>query len=226
MRERDVHNLIEQQNPEAKRRIWERISSQLDLTPAEPQPKKPVKKKRWSWAFIAMAVVCVVTLSIVLPITLRGNDDVVDEPQIRFCDSNSYTVDSLGQTLKEYSSEHNKNFLYVDWYDISEETTTRYAFITEDKTDIVFWEEMFINGETGEELTISITDNKTKVDKFEEFEKKYNEIEVNKIKVKLKTNNTQSSMASFEYNNYNYYLNIEFGDGQERMVEIIESMLK
>lgn len=42
MKEKDIHKLIEQQNPEIKQRIWERICVELDL-PTVPQ-KKPLQR--------------------------------------------------------------------------------------------------------------------------------------------------------------------------------------
>lgn len=37
MTKKDIHKLIEQQEPEAKKRIWEKIKARLNLTPKPKQ---------------------------------------------------------------------------------------------------------------------------------------------------------------------------------------------
>lgn len=220
MRENDIHNLIEQQDPERKQRVWEKICSQVDL-PAARQSTPAPKKRTFKLAALAVALVCVVTLSIVLPLALRDNG-----PQDRYCDMTQYTVENMNQTLKEYSLAHNNNLLYVDWYDISEETSTRYAHMNENKDDVVFWEETLLNGETGEYLTFSVTKSKTRVDILEEF---YNSVEstssVNVVTVKWH-NTFKDTFAMFEYQKRIYYLKLDVADGQERLMEIIEGLFK
>lgn len=220
MREKDVHNLIEQQDPETKQRLWKRISAQLDLTPQpETQARTQVKPrlKGWHWATIAVALVCV-TLSIVLPLTLKENGT-------RYCDMTQYTTEDLEQTLREYSLANNKGFLYVDWYDIADERKTNYSYINNNKNDVVFFEEFFINGETGSTLTLSITNNKTKVDRFELYNKVDEEFVVKGRTIKLNQQMFQT-LAIFEYKGNIYYLQLDVGNAKDELTEIIKSMLK
>lgn len=217
MKERDVHKLIEQQNPEAKQRVLERIHARLGI-PEAPK-RKPVKHlNAGHWAAIAVALVCIVTLSVVLPLTLRDDGS-------RYCSDENYTSESLGQTLKEYSSEHNKNLLYVDWYGTADEITTKCGRLNANREDIVFIEEMIINSETGEALTLAVTDNKTRVDKFELYYMGGEKIYINNISVKQIVTSQQVTLATFEYQGYVYYLQLD-GGGQERLTEIIQDMLK
>lgn len=220
MKDYEIHKLIEQQNPEAKERLWQRIKSELDL-PDNPPAPAPVaaKPKVWKrWTAIAAALVCVITLSIVLPLTLGGE-------KVRFCDSEHYTVAGLEQTLKEYSSAHNGNIMYVDWYDSAEEVTTEYAYMKTNVNDIVYFREDIINGETGEELTVSVTDNRTRVDIFNQYyNNEGNSETVKNISIKYLISFSSSS-AIFEYDKHIYYLELAVGNAQERLTEIIESML-
>ena len=222
MREKDVHNLIEQQDPEAKQRLWEKISAQLDLAPQpEAQTKAQVKPKLkgWHWTTIAVALVCIVTLSIVLPLTLKDNGT-------RYCDSTQYTTDILGQTLREYSLAHNSKYLYVDWYNNAEEIVTKYGYINDKNDDIVFFEEFIINGDTGDTITLSITDKNTKVDRFNSFYEESEELVINGVTVKWRDNNKAETLATFEYNGYIYYLQLNVGEAKDQITEIIEGMLK
>lgn len=219
MKDIDVHKLIEQQEPEAKERMWQRIKAELNL-PDAPQPAPVVAKPRpWKkWTAIAAALVCVITLSIVLPLTLGGE-------KVRYCTATQYVVKDLGQSLKDYSAAHNNNLLYADWYDVAEDSTTEYAHITDNENDIVFFKEWFINGETGEELTLSSTDNKTRVDIFDVYQNNINkETNVKSLLVKWQIS-LASTVATFQYNKHIYYLELNVGNAQERLTEIIENML-
>lgn len=220
MREKDVHKLIEQQDYDDKQRVWERINAQMGgVLPDLPvKRRRAVPKKVW-WTAFAMALVCIVTLSVVLPLTLGHN-----EPPIRFCDATQYTVGELGQTLREYSSQHNRGFMYVDWYGNADEVITTYGRSNEDEQDIFFFSETLINGQTGEQLVLSITDNHTRVDIFNEFYDNYEVVGILGINVQFK-NYRRISQAAFEYKGYIYYLRIDVVNGQARLSEIIEGML-
>ncbi len=219
MKDYEIHKLIEQQNPEAKERLWQRIKSELDL-PDNPPAPAPVaaKPKVWKrWTAIAAALVCVITLSIVLPLTLGGE-------KIRFSDFEHYTIASLEQNLGDYFSSNNKDLLSVNWYDIAEEVKTEYSHINEDPNDVVFFRETIVNNETGEILTLYITDNRTRVDVLEIYHTGNNTTSVRNVSVKYSSDGL-STRAMFEYNKNVYYLNIDVGNAQERLTEIIESML-
>lgn len=217
MREKDIHNLIEQQNPEEKREMWEKIRSQLNLDDVQPAQAVAAKPKKWKWATaIALAVAVVVTLSIVLPITLKDDG-------VRYCDSTKYETAELGQTLAEYSASHNRDFLYVDWYDVAYLVITSYGYNKDDKNDIYYYSEQIISDEI---ITVSITDNKTRVDIFDRFLSGNDEFVVHNITVKYCLPSFDSTIAMFEYQNNIYYLEIEEGNAQDRLAEIITDMLK
>lgn len=220
MREKDIHNLIEQQDDEAKQRIWQKISSQIDVTPA-PCQKTVTKKKIGLLSALAVALVCLVTLSIVLPLVLRDN-----EPQIRYCDESQYTTESFSQTLKEYSLSHNNVLRYVDWYENADQVITSYGYNKEDKNDILFFKEKIVNSETGEVLFLSVTDSKTQVDIFDAFLIDYMEILINDVVVRYDIANLTQCSAMFEYENHMYYMQLHTADGLARLTEVIKGMLK
>lgn len=219
MKDYEIHKLIEQQNPEAKERLWQRIKSELDL-PDNPPAPAPVaaKPKVWKrWTAIAAALVCVITLSIVLPLTLGGE-------KVRFSNFEQYTVARLEQNLEGYFLSNNRDLLVVDWYDIAEDISTEYGHINEDPNDVVFFMETIVNNETGEILTLYITDNRTRVDVLEIYHTGNNTTSVRNVSVKYSSDGLYTR-AMFEYNKNVYYLNIDVGNAQERLTEIIKSML-
>ena len=220
MREKDVHKLIEEQNPEAKQRIWEKVRTELNLGDLQygPATKATAKMQPWKWSVIAVALICVITLSIVLPLTLQGGGS-------RFCDIEQYTREPLGQTLKEYFAANNKNLLYVDWYGNAEDVVTDYAYIKGNKSDIVYLQEFIVNGETGENITLTITDNKTRVDVLELYFICPQEKNVQGIVVNFGAD-SRTTRAKFEYKGYVYYLETTVRNGQELITNVIEDMLK
>lgn len=218
MRKKDIHSLIEQQNPEVKQEIWEKICSQIDTSELQPKKAATTKPKRWKWAAVALAVVCVVTLSIVLPIVLQDEG-------LRYCDFEQYVIEELGQTLEKYSFEHDSKLLYVDWYTNAEEVTTSYAHIIDNRNDIVFFKETILNGETGEEIILYITDNRTRVDLFEQFENLNEQSATKGVVVNWQSFNHTDFLTKFEYKGYIYYLELD-DSSQDRLTEIITDMLK
>lgn len=225
MREKDIHKLIEQENPEVKQRMWEKICAQIDLEEAQPQQTiaaKTVKKNNlWKWITATVAVIVVVTLSIVLPIVLKDDG-------MRYCDFEQYTIELLDQTLGEYFSEHNEKLLYVDLYDVALERITEHGYNKDNKNDTIYFTETLsiFNKETLETITLSVTDNKTRVDIFAEY---YNSSAV--VHTNIKGVSIQwiiyedYPMAMFEYQKHIYYLQLNGGD-QARLTQIIENMLK
>ena len=93
MNERKFHKLIEKQNTEEKRAVWQKI--QAELEPYRKSEKKPffVRYKKWVVTFAA----CFICLAIVIPLSLRyialnkkvenGFDD-----QPRYCTSDEYEI--------------------------------------------------------------------------------------------------------------------------------------
>lgn len=217
MRDKDIHKLIEQENPEAKQRMWERVSAELGLNDI-PQQKAVKRRQPLKWALIAATIICVVTLSIVLPIMLRDDG-------ARFCDSTQYTTASSDQTIGEYSALNNNKFIYTDWYENADEIITDYAYLNNNKNDIIFFTETIVNGETGEVLKQSVTDNKTRVDIFDRYlnSDSNTKTTINGISVQWHNSYT-NAVAVFEYKNNVYYLELE--GTQERLTEIITDMLK
>ncbi len=219
MREKDVHKLIEQQDSELKQRILSKVRSQTDVEPVARQ-KTTAKRITWKWATVCIALVCIVTLSVVLPLTLKGE-------AVRYCDVTQYVTEDLGQTVKEYSVSHNKNLLYVDWYDIAETVATVYGYNKKDKADIIYITETIVNGETGEQISLSLTDSKTRVDLFNRFYENPLTVigNVNDTNVRWIVN-YDNTLAMFEYQKHTYYLQTDAQNGKESLTAIIENMLK
>ncbi len=222
MNEREIHDLIEQQDPEAKQRIYDKVMQRIDFSKMEP-PQQTVKAKsrRPLWITLSTVLACLVVLAIVLPITLQdiGGGE-------RYCDDSQYRTVKTEQTLKEYSLKHNGNLLYVGWQDVAEEITTAHALNVADKNDIIYFNEIILNGETGEEIELYVTDTKTTVDKLSDFKNCVNEQMVNGIMVKWGDLNVLTTIATFTYGDYVYYMSLNVPNANEQIAEIVENMLQ
>lgn len=219
MRERDIHSIIEEQNPEEKNALYEELKTRLNLPETQTQVMPKKMKKSWVVS-LATACVLIVCLAVVLPIVLTD-----DSNPARYRQSGDYTEVMLDCTLKEYAEQNKKQILYLDWYDIADDVQT-YKFVNkDDSNDVIFLQETISNGETGDLIYIYITDINTRVEDFEYFHGVCtNEYTFNKVEVywciEEKTN-----LAMFEYKQYRYYIEIDMLNQEDLIKEIVENML-
>lgn len=221
MKEKDIHNLIEQQEPEKKQAAFKRIQERLNIAevPAAQtaKPKKSVKKRAFAWSAVMAVALC---LAIVLPITLTGTPDVKD----RYCVAGDYETYPTEFNIEQYASNINKKILFVDWYDIAEECLTDLFVNVNDHDDMIYLREKLVSGETGEIVDLFITDNHTTVDVLSLWQNCNTDCQINGINIKF-FKMMDSHYATFKYGDFVYYLEITNVDSESRALEIIASML-
>lgn len=217
MRERDVHNLIEQQESEAKQRIYGSIKERADFSPSVKKQPRRIKL-----AVLATVMTCLVVLAVVLPITLRSNKN----DGTRFCDASQYQVEQVTQTLKEYSQQKNSGMLYVDWYNVAEDVQTQIAYNVDDHADVVFFQEGIINGETGETVILYITDNKTSVDILKNYQNCNEEISVADSVVNWTIDQVlYTTYIKFTHKDYTYYLEFDNAYDEQQISQLVDDMI-
>ena len=218
MKERDIHRIIEEHNPEEKQAMYQKLQSKLGIPDAPPKPAKRKMKKSWIVS-IAVVCVCVLSLAVILPIVLPNGDEE------RFVDVSNGVAHILDCTLGEYSQQTNQSILHVNWYDIADETQTILYTNVDDESDIYYMFEYVVNGETGDRVDLYVTDTHTRVNGFDRFyENCQSEYTVNGVTV-LWGGTWQESQAMFEYQGYRYYVEISEGERDDLVKEIIEEML-
>lgn len=221
MKEQYIHDLIEQEESEAKQRVYERLKERLPFLSDETVAAKPKPKPRRNlWAVLGPILACLVVLAVVLPITLQSSGG--DAP--RFCDSSQYEKKQIEQNLQQFSSQKGLNLLYVDWYEASEKTTTYCAYSVDDDNDIIFLNEVITNGDTGYKIEMYVTDNRTSVDILDSYKGCNKEMIIEGISVKLGSDNGMSTRSKFTYKDYTYYLMLD-SEETELMADIITEML-
>jgi len=225
MRERDVHDLIEQQDPEHKQELLDKIKVRIAEENIFPQTQqntehKPVaakKKNKLTLVIASVVTACLLCLAIVLPVTLTETKD-------RYCVDGDYVGEIVSYNIKEYSEKNNKNMLYLDLYDSVDTILTEFYYNVKDRNDMIFISEEMENGTTGELIKVIITDNKTRVDVLN----KWNNCEKKSVicGVSVQTVKTEIFMlAAFEYNGFRYYLQVDNAANQNRVAELVEQML-
>ena len=208
-REKKFHELIEAQDREEKDRVWkrieameaERLAKKAVENPAVA-PQKPTYWKIWT-AVGGVAVACAITLSIVLPLALTPKSP---EDEFRFCSDADYNIVQVETTIKDYGLETNKNFLYFDWYEVTDYCYNE-QYKLKETNEIVCIRETIVDINTGYSVDIYITDTQTEVDilKGDKLDNINEQIEGVQVGWFYRT---EKAYANFEYNGYIYYLRI------------------
>lgn len=217
-RERKFHNLIKNQNPEEKDRLWEKIEKELgneNITVVVPKKKKfPMGR------FVALASSCILVVT-VAAVTISHFLPPKDDTRYRT--QADYEKFSTDMTLKEYAQDIGKELLYFDWYEeveLIEDT----IYKLNDTNEIICFQEDMINGETGQSIKFYVVDNKTKMDILETYHNLCSQkSEVKDIQVHW-ISGLKEANAYFEYNNYNYYLTVDVPETSETILELIGTL--
>lgn len=221
MKERDLHELIERQDPEHKQELWEKIKVRIaaEAEPAEASviPAAPKRRNRFTVILASVLTACLLCLAIVLPVTLTREKD-------RYCAAGDYVEELLSYNVKEYAARTNKNILYLDWYDFADTVTSLY-YNVKDHNDMIFISDVLVDGQTGEMITIVVTDNKTMVDVVNKWSVCNIESKVGNVIVKSKYF-LQAILAKFEYNGFRYYIQLDNETDLSRVTQIVEQMLE
>lgn len=225
MSKKDIHQLIEKQNPEGKAALRKKVKDRLSLpVELEQVQKKSVlsffKKRYHIFASVATAIV-VVCLAIVIPVVLNRDTG----PTERYCYAADCVENQIDNTLKEYSEQNNLSLLYIDWYDIADEVDTLLYVNINDESDVIYMQETLVNGEIGSIVTLYITDLHTNVDRFENMILmcEYTDT-VNNINVHWKFQNDEG-IAHFEYSGNKYFINLKYPMAEDSVLELVESMI-
>ena len=225
LNENEFHKLIEQQGQESKKKGWERLEGQLpidnnedadiinsDSTAARSNLKKLIIP------FLAFSAVLIICLLIILK---SSNNE--DNSSIRYCSETDYTVIETHQTLKEFSEREEKNWLFFDWYSETE-LINDVVYKLNTTGEVICFQETIMDMNTGYIVKMNVTENRTDIDFLTEYKLIENECNINNIVVKWQ-DGVLSSRAMFQYNEYNYFLEIADMDTPNGILEFVEILL-
>ena len=222
-REKKFHQWIESQNQEEKDRVWKKIEERM--ANGEGQPIIPVEKtavkNKWSWkkiTAIATACVAVVCLSVVTLVKFLGGEE------IRYCTADQYTNSATTKTVKQYSQEIGKNILYFDWYDTTEYVED-FVYTLNETSEIICYRENILNPETGDLLTIYVTQKSIQMDFLEKIGGDKKQVYThNNVRITWEVF-VSKGYASFEYGDYKYNLELSEPLEEDDVLEYAKLLL-
>lgn len=227
MKDDKFWKIIEEQNPERKEKNWEKLKTVLQSEENENNVIL-VKTRRIKWSYKRIASVCasaVLLLGICTSVGVyikRQNDG--EAGKSRFCTQDQYGLSISEMNLKEYASFINKELLYFDWYDNCEYLAD-YTYVLLDTEETLGFREEMQHAETLDFITLSVTDNKTKLEEFDLYEIVCeNEEIVNDVKI-IWTFSSEYGYMKWEYKGFQYYLEIEEPADSETMIRLVRELL-
>ena len=142
----------------------------------------------------------------------------------RYCTAADYTLNPLEHNLKEYSDINNKNLLYLNWYEKIDFIEDFKYVLNDDGEEICIREEM-VNGETGDEVALYVTDTHTDIDELMKIKEVCIKVK-NIIDIEVKwAYNTFNAYALFEYQDWRYYLRLASPMTETAILDLVEEML-
>lgn len=154
-----------------------------------------------------------------------GDDSLIDTPNNnRYCSADQYISNTTNKTIKQYAIETGKTLLFFDWYNETEECSG-YIYRLTETSEIICYRETIMNPETGDLLTLYITDRFTKMDFLEGFQEMmiyvntYNDVQISWGGSRTK------AYASFEYGDDVYTIELTEPLAEENVLEYAKLLL-
>lgn len=225
MKEKDLHKLIEQQDPKAKAKAWEDTESRLsnsftqtDELPNASNTKTKLFSRKFVFIFLSCAIALIVAVVVMIVFIPKNS-----RPKLRYCKQEDFEVVISDKTIKEYSAQFNNELLYLDWYGDTEFYNS-YVLKLNVSGEIICYEETVLDNETGYMITYYITDENTEIDIFD----KYKSLDGHSLikQVSINYNCHEECLATFAYGKYNYYVDIPECSSYDVLLNVIEQMIK
>ncbi len=236
MKEIDVHRLIEEQDKEEKDALFEMVqqkTADISVVPARTVHKQQTvnRKRFFKFASIAVAFLLVLGLAIGLPITLKkGNSnynpvkDPVDTTPDRYFNTSDCVISDMKMNVKEYAESQSKELLFLDWYENAGFLETGYYVNKQDYNDLVYIKENIQNGDTGDMVTMYITDTHTQLEVLQTISTFCSkDSNINDTAIKWNADR-QKGAAVFKYKDHKYYLELQYPFNETDILDIVESM--
>lgn len=229
-KEQKFHEWIEEQYREEKDRVWESILQKEEERGLSPAPEKARKKTgfRWNkWATaVASAVVVFAVGTFCLVKFLPQDTPDGGGDGIRYFTAENYRLVETEdkQTLKDVVEETGKPLLYFDWYDGVTEQTFIYQVGEGDTTEIIGYQEIVVDTETGYFVEFNITDTQTRLDIFDYDIAEFQETVVKGVSVDWRATYIES-VAYFEYDGYKYLMKVMDATEEGYILSLVERLL-
>ena len=223
-KEKKFHQLIEETDQAKKKIAWQRIKESDTAYDAQsvsfPAPKKKglaVWKKALATGVLSIVIVGVGAFVGVKYFLKDG------QPTTRYCDTSMYVMEDVALTLKDRTTQEDKELLFLDWYDITDFYMDQ-VFKLNDRSQEIGYYEQIVDINTGSLVKINAVEKAYQLQSLENYDKTTETSIIDSVQVDWMSSKT-NSRAKFSYGNYNYYMALEYPMEEDSILDLIEEML-
>ena len=228
-KEREFHELIEQQNREEKDAVWAKLQQkEVERGQEKPIPALP-KARSFSWRkwtpILASSLTAVVVGGFATWGFLSLNDGKNNDNKGRYFNSQSYEIVDTQRTIKDYAMETGENLLYFDWYAETDHLQDQ-VWQLKDTQEIICYNEEIIDVNTGCLVYLFVIQADITIENFSFAEETDRKSEIQSVKIDWRYTRYRA-YANFVYEDYSYYLRLEEPiDENRRYLKVRDGRLK
>ena len=225
-KEKKFHQLIEDLNQEEKERCWKKIQEQdTSCIVSVQQTSVDVVKKRgvatWKKALVTSFVsIVVVGAGVFGGIKLFAKDE---PPSTRYCDTSMYDAIDVQISLKERVEQEDKTLLFLDWYEITDYYADKVYELKASLDEIGYYEQI-VDINTGSLVEINAIKKQYELESLNIYSQMTEKSLVIGLQVDW-INAVNMQYATFSYQEYNYYISLEYPMEEDSILDIVKEML-
>jgi len=226
MKDKGIHDLIEQGNEERKKKSWQTIQSGfeqgtvVELENNGTNTAALLKSKKF---VIPVTVVTVIIIALILTLALFDWDR--PNNTVRFYQSDEYESAISDITLKEYSQQNNFDIIYFDWYAETDDYVDR-VFLLKDTNEVICFQETIYDNNTDNSIIIFVTEKNVQLDFLSIYDYLTDSYNSNVGITVQWGGDSNKVFAKFECKGYTYYLQIDDIVGpKEDILRYVEMLL-
>ena len=224
-KEKKFHQLIEELNQEEKELSWKKIQEQdISETGSIKQVAFSSVKKSgvavWKKALLSSLVsIIVVGAGVFGGIKWFAKDE---PPSTRYCDASMYTMQDVTITIKERALQE-ENLLFLDWYDITDFYVDQVYLLNDSQQEAGYYEQI-VDVNTGSLVEINAIKKEYQLQALEIYSQMTAISTIQGVQINWRTV-ADMQYATFSYQEYNYYISLEYPMEEDSILDIVEEML-
>ena len=223
-KEKDFNSLIEKQDEETKKNIFEKLQiklSERDEDKLQSNQNVLIKKIFWRKKnfIIISGIFLLVLTGILLFIFLRKNTDIDD---FRYCTSSDYYIEDSELNIEKYVEENKLDVLYFDADKGFEILLSQQYKLNSTNEVICLYEEIF---DSACFVRFFVTDNLTEIEQLNVFSLSCKNITTIKSVNIFYGTDYENVYAKFEYNDSVYYIQVSENTDAEHLLNLVAELL-
>lgn len=211
MKDKKIHDLIEQGNKETKEKSWQVLEEDLysNRTSAQQENGGATLSVALNKKVVLVATIFLVLLGVALILIFYFVNDKRTVDEFRFYAESDYSQTITDTTLKEYSDDNNLGLLYFDWYD-----ETYYiedmVYTLNESGDVVCYRETIFDNDLGNLIVLFVVENDISLEFLNIIDNTCNfDYQTETGQRVMWGGDELSAYSILEYNGFKYYLQID-----------------